>query len=89
MTSRTLLPTNFAHLQECDEQLLHLGMLAKKYFSEDPNTCLLKLRQLTELLAQHVASQMGMFVSAQEAQYDLLRRLQDHGIFPTRNHAVI
>ena len=82
MTSRTLLPTNFAHLQECDEQLLHLGMLAEKYFSEDPNTCLLKLRQLTELLAQHVASQMGMFVSAQEAQYDLLRRLQDHGILP-------
>jgi hypothetical protein len=29
-----------------------------------------------------VASRVGLFVSAQEAQYDLLRRLQDHGILP-------
>lgn len=82
MSSRTLPPTNFAHLQEHDEQLLRLGMLAEKYFPDDPNTCLLKLRQLAELLAQQVASRVGMFVSAQEAQFDLLRRLQDHGIVP-------
>lgn len=75
-------PTNFAHLREHDEQLLRLGMLAEKYFAEDPNTCLLKLRQLAELLAQLLASQVGLFVSAQEAQYDLLRRLQDQGILP-------
>ncbi len=75
-------PTNFAHLREHDEQLLRLGMLAEKYFAEDPNTCLLKLRQLAELLAQLLASQVGLFVSAQEAQYDLLRRLQDRGILP-------
>jgi type I restriction enzyme, R subunit len=74
--------TNFAHLREHDEQLLRLGMLAEKYFAEDPNTCLLKLRQLAELLAQLLASQVGLFVSAQEAQYDLLRRLQDQGILP-------
>ena len=44
--------TNFAVLQQHDPQLLHLGMLAEKYFADDPNTCLLKLRQLAELLAQ-------------------------------------
>jgi type I restriction enzyme, R subunit len=74
--------TNFGHLQEHNEQLLRLGMLAEKYFTEDPNTCLLKLRQLTELLAQMVAAQVGLFVSADEAQYELLRRLQDQGILP-------
>src|SRR5919202_4108631 len=41
-----LLTSNFAHLQEHDEQLLRLGMLAERYFPDDPNTALLKLRQL-------------------------------------------
>ena len=30
-------------------------MLAEKYFADDPNTCLLKLRQLAEPLAQLVS----------------------------------
>ena len=46
MMSRPSLTSNFAHLQAYDEQLLRLGILAECYFSEDPNTCLLKLRQL-------------------------------------------
>jgi type I restriction enzyme R subunit len=81
MALRNLPPTNFAHLQHHDEQLVRLGMLAEKYFADDPNTCLLKLRQLTELLAQLVASQVGLDSPA-EAQYDLLRKLQDLGILP-------
>ncbi len=76
------LPTNFAHLKEHDEQLLRLGMLAEKYFPDDPNTSLLKLRQLAELLAQLVATKVGLYVSPEEAQYELLRRLQDQGILP-------
>ena len=74
--------TNFAHLEQHDEQLLRLGMLAEKYFAEDPNTCLLKLRQLSELLAQLVAAKTGQLVVPEETQYDLLRRLQDSGILP-------
>ncbi|PPD32254.1 MAG: hypothetical protein CTY19_11665 [Methylomonas sp.] len=42
---------NFAALQHQVPLRLHLGMLAEKYFADDPNTGLLKLRQLTELLA--------------------------------------
>ena len=42
---------NFTHLQAHDEQLVRMGLLAERYFAEDPNTCLIKLRQLTELLA--------------------------------------
>lgn len=55
-------------------------MLAEKYFAEDPNTCLLKLRQLSELLAQLVAARTGQLVAPEETQFDLLRRLQDSGI---------
>ncbi|WP_408890773.1 type I restriction-modification system endonuclease [Myxococcus faecalis] len=74
--------TNFAHLKQHDEQLMRLGMLAERYFPDDPNTTLLKLRQLAELLAQLVASKVGLYTSPEEAQYDLLRRLQDQGILP-------
>ncbi|MFZ5772984.1 MAG: type I restriction-modification system endonuclease [Thermodesulfobacteriota bacterium] len=75
-----ILHSNFAHLEEHDKQLLRLGLLAERYFADDPNTSLLKLRQLTELLAQHVASRIGLYASAEEPQYELIRRLQDHGI---------
>ena len=61
MNKPPLLTSNFVHLQEHDEQLLRLGMLAERYFPEDPNTSLLKLRQLTELLAQLVATKVGLY----------------------------
>ncbi len=74
--------TNFAHLEQHDEQLLRLGMLAEKYFADDPNTCLLKLRQLSELLAQLIAAKTGQLLAPEETQYELLRRLQDSGMVP-------
>ena len=74
--------SNFLHLQVHDEQLVHLGMLAEKYYTDDPNTCLLKMRQFAELLAQQVAAQMGLYKTEGESQYELLRRLQDEGILP-------
>ncbi len=82
MHKSPLLISNFAHLQEHDEQLLRLGMLAERYFPDDPNTSLLKLRQLTELLAQLAATKVGLYQSPEESQYDLLRRLQDQGKLP-------
>jgi type I restriction enzyme, R subunit len=82
MSSATKIPSNFGQLAEHDEQLARLGLLAERYFPTDPNTSILKLRQLTELLAQHVASNVGEYVSSEEAQYDLLRRLEDQGILP-------
>ena len=82
MNKPPLLTSNFAHLQEHDAQLLRLGMLAERYFPEDPNTSLIKLRQLAELLAQLVATHVGLYQSPEESQYDLLRRLQDQGILP-------
>ena len=78
--------TNFYFLQEHDEQLLRLGMLAEKYFADDPNTSILKLRQFAELLAQLVSTKVGQYVSSQEQQYELLRRLQDQGILPRETY---
>jgi type I restriction enzyme, R subunit len=75
-------PSNFTFLRVHDEQLVRFGMLAERYFPDDPNTCLLKLRQLTELLAELVAARTGLYLSKEEAQYDLVRRLQDRGLLP-------
>lgn len=74
--------SNFSYLKVHDEQLERLGLLAERYFRDDPNTCLLKLRQLAEVMAQSMASQVGIYTSSDEKQIDLLRRLQDHGILP-------
>ena len=74
--------SNFSVLAAHDEQFVRLGRLAERYFADDPNTCLLKLRQLAEGLAQSIASRVGLFTTPDEKQADLLRRLQDHGIVP-------
>lgn len=74
--------SNFSQLKAHDEQLERLGMLAERYFAGAPNTCLLKLRQLAEKMAQSEVSQVGLYASAEEKQIDLLRRLQDHSIVP-------
>ena len=74
--------SNFSVLSQHDEQLLRLGMLAEKYFADDPNTCLLKLRQLAESLTQLLAARSGLYVSPDETQYELLRRLLDSSVLP-------
>lgn len=73
---------NFAFLEAHDPQLVRLGALAERYFADDPNTCLIKLRQFGETLAQLVAAKTGLFRDAQEAQSDLLRRLKFDRVIP-------
>lgn len=72
--------TNYAQLRSYDEQLFRLGLLAERYFPEDPNTALIKLRQLGERLAQQVASRFGVFTSIEETQLALIRRLETEGL---------
>lgn len=71
---------NFAFLDAHDPQLVRLGALAEQYFTTDPNTSLIKLRQFGELLAQLAAAEVGLYVSPDERQVDLLRRLRDKGL---------
>ena len=75
-----LVSPNFSHLRPYDEQLFRLGSLAERYFPDDPNTSLLKLRQLGELLAQQVASRFGVELRVEETQQLLLRRLELDGV---------
>jgi type I restriction enzyme R subunit len=73
---------NFDFLGAQDVQLVRLGGLAERYFKDDPNTCLIKLRQFGELLAQLTAAKAGLLGSPEEAQADLLRRLKIERITP-------
>jgi type I restriction enzyme, R subunit len=71
---------NFAFLEVHDRELVEISSLAERYFAEDPNTCLLKLRQLGELLAQLVAANSKLYLYASESQLDLLKRLERENI---------
>ena len=73
---------NFWFLGLHDAQLVRLGALAERYFRDDPNTCLIKLRQFGEVLAQLVAAKAGLYRSPDEQQADLLRRLNLERITP-------
>ncbi|MBD1924244.1 type I restriction-modification system endonuclease [Microcoleus sp. FACHB-831] len=78
---------NFAFLGEREPQLLRLGTLAEQYFVNDPVTCLMKLRQFGELLAQLVAANFGQYdPDAGESQIELLNRLRDKGYLPGRTN---
>jgi type I restriction enzyme R subunit len=73
---------NFGFLLAHDAQLERLGALAERYFKDDPNTCLIKLRQFGEALAQLTAVKAGLFESDEEQQSELLRRLKFARVLP-------
>lgn len=73
---------NFGFLLGHDPLLDHLGALAERYFAEDPSTCLLKLRQLGEALAQRTAAHAGLYTSTEENQAELPGRLRDRELLP-------
>ncbi|MEM6353955.1 MAG: type I restriction-modification system endonuclease, partial [Cyanobacteria bacterium P01_D01_bin.14] len=70
---------NFAFLKVHSLELIRLGTLAEQYFENDPNTCLIKLRQFGEQLAQLVAAKVGLYEDPNENQFELLRRLENRG----------
>lgn len=65
-----------------DVQLVRLDASAERYFKEDPDTCLIKLRQFGEHLAQLTAAESGLFSSPEEQQTELLRRLKFERVLP-------
>ena len=76
--------SNFAFLKPHDVQLVRLGALAERYFHDDPNTCLIKLRQFGELLAQLIAAKTGLLQPGEESQAELLRRLKFERLLPSQ-----
>lgn len=67
--------SNFGFLAEHDPLFVELARSAERSFSSDPNTTLIKLRQLGEALAQHLAALVGVEFDEQTTQSDLLYRL--------------
>ncbi|UJJ33349.1 type I restriction-modification system endonuclease [Halopseudomonas maritima] len=67
--------TNFGFLAEHDQLLVELAGAAERAFASDPNTTLIKLRQLGEALAQHLAALAGIAFDEQTTQADLLYRI--------------
>lgn len=67
---------NFDFLIAYDAHLVTLPALAERYFRDDPSTCLIKLRQFGEALAQQLAARSGLLETTEETQVDLLRRLK-------------
>lgn len=70
--------TNFRCVEGYDAQLVRLGMLAERYFVDDPNTSLVKVRQFGELLAKHLAARLGLLGAPEVSQHELLGRLSGH-----------
>ncbi|WP_435607227.1 type I restriction-modification system endonuclease [Pseudomonas knackmussii] len=67
--------SNFAFLKEHDPIFLQLASTAEQVFASDPNTTLIKLRQLGEALAQDLAGRAGIEFDERTSQADLLFKL--------------
>ncbi len=67
--------SNFDFLAHHDELLVRLAQTAEICFVPDPNTTLIKMRQLGEELAKTIASRVGVECGREVKQIDLLRDL--------------
>lgn len=67
--------SNFDFLKHHDELLQRLAQTAEACFVPDPNTTLLKMRQLGEELAKTIASRVGVQAGSEIRQLDLLKDL--------------
>jgi type I restriction enzyme R subunit len=66
---------NFQFLADHDPQLLEYAARAERYVLDDPNTALIKLRQLAEDLAEDAAAYNGVALEPQADFTDILREL--------------
>ncbi|OXS15706.1 type I restriction-modification system endonuclease [Zobellella denitrificans] len=76
--------SNFDFLSEHDPLFLQLARAAEQAFAGDPNTTLIKLRQLGEALARNMAARIGLELEERTTQADLLYRLsRELGLDPS------
>ena len=74
---------DFGYLREHEEQLVRLGLLAKRCLVEHPRLALAQLTQFVDLLAQLIAAKVGLFVSRGKHPPRFFAACQDHGILPS------
>jgi len=70
---------NFAFLAKHDALLLRYAAQAERYFADDPNACLLKLRLFAETLAKQAAGQIGSWEGIGASFLDVLNSLAAAG----------
>lgn len=75
---------NFQFLLVHDPLLVRYGAQAERYFSDDPNTALIKLRQFAEVLAKHAAALSGVYTRPEASFVDVLGTLWDRGLLTPR-----
>ena len=80
---------NFNFLEIHDSELLKLVSLAEKYYNNDPNTSLMKLRQFGERMAQLILIKNGIRTNPNEEQIDLIDRLFDKNNIPPPIHDLL
>ncbi len=79
---------NFSFLADISPNLdlLHcFAFQAEMYLHSDPNSCLIKIRQFGELLAQEIAARNGESIDPGESQHNLIWRLKNKGILKHRS----
>lgn len=74
LDSTRIASLNFDFLAAHAPHLLRLSTQAERYLHEDPNTCLIKLRQFSELLVQQVAAKVGLYTSNEDNLLDTINR---------------
>ena len=67
--------SNFQFLQNYDPLFFQMALVAEEMYKSDPNTTLMKLRQLGEALAQDIASKIGIKPYEYKDQYELIYQL--------------
>jgi type I restriction enzyme R subunit len=68
--------SNFSFLEGHEPLFFQLANSAEKAFVPDPNTTLLKLRQLGEAIAQDIANRLGVVFDERTTQLDLLKYIR-------------
>lgn len=76
--------SNFEFLKHYDPIFFQLATVAEQMYHSDPNTTLVKLRQLAEALAQDIASRLGIEPYEYADQYQLLALLEEQRTLPYR-----
>lgn len=73
--------SNFAFLEKYEKDIAALGSKAESYLHTDPNTCLIKVRQFAEMLAQFVAVKLSIPEWERDNQLNLLNQFKHRGVF--------
>ena len=73
---------NFGFLNRYDAALVQVAGLAERYFPDIPITCLMKLWQFGQPLAQQLAARAGVFTGVDKGQSELLGRLKRDTAYP-------